>query len=294
MIETLTDWNTRLGYCSCCPMPECPQPLLSCEAKYGSIDRNDLLDEITYDVSGDYYDGDPHEYRSFRPAYTGGVSLDEITTIYLKNTWIYEELLNQDPHDLIVDCAGIVKTYTQYFGHGVGLSVRQTLTLSEPITKEELEDKALAKMDAEEWTTLSCSAVKVSNWPVYPPDWEACEPYERGITTFGANAGFRKIRFRFRIPHTHTGSKYYISYDIAEFPEEGDPSFFSEDNVIEWTGPGTGASSDPSWLTDWFEIDPPEVPGERRIVNIRYTCYAGTKFGSKPQVMGEALEIPPP
>jgi hypothetical protein len=104
-----------------------------------------------------------------------------------------------------------------------------------------------------------------------------------------------KIRHRFRIPTTHTGSYFKITYDIADFPEDGDPSFISQDNVIEWTGPGTGVQNDPSWLAgDWIEIDPPEVPGERRIVNIRYTCYAGTKFGSKPQVMGESLEIPPP
>lgn len=85
-----------------------------------------------------------------------------------------------------------------------------------------------------------------------------------------------------------------ITYDVAEFPTVGDPSFVSQDNVVEWTGPGTGSSSDPSWLTPWVEIDPPEVPGERRVVNIRYTCYTGTKYGSKPQVMGEALELPPP
>jgi hypothetical protein len=104
-----------------------------------------------------------------------------------------------------------------------------------------------------------------------------------------------KRRVRIRIPTTHTGSYFKITYDIAEFPGDGEPSFFSQDNVIEWTGPGTGDQDDPSWIAgDWIEIDPPEVPGERRIVNIRYTCYAGTKFGSKPQVMGEALEIPPP
>jgi hypothetical protein len=105
---------------------------------------------------------------------------------------------------------------------------------------------------------------------------------------------FAKLRFRFRIPNTHLGSKFTITYDIAEFPEDGDPSFVSEDNVVEWTGPGSGLSTDPSWLTDWIEIDPPEVPGERRVVNIRFTCYTGTKFGSKPQVTGEAFEPPAP
>ena len=106
---------------------------------------------------------------------------------------------------------------------------------------------------------------------------------------------YRKIRFRFRIPHTHLGSKFTITYDIAEFPEDGDPFFVSQDNVVEWTGPGTGDQDDPSWLAgDWVELDPPDVPGERRIVNKRFTCYTGTLYGVKPQVFGEALEIPPP
>lgn len=111
---------------------------------------------------------------------------------------------------------------------------------------------------------------------------------------FAENATAAKGRFRFRIPTTHLGTKFTITYDVGEFPTGGDPSFVSQDNVVEWTGPGTGASSDPSWLTPWVEIDPPEVPGERRVVNIRFTCYTGTKYGSKPQVMGEALELPPP
>jgi hypothetical protein len=41
-------------------------------------------------------------------------------------------------------------------------------------------------------------------------------------------------------------------------------------------------------LTDWVVIDPPETSGERRIVNVRYTCYSGAKYGVKPQIMGEA------
>jgi hypothetical protein len=89
------------------------------------------------------------------------------------------------------------------------------------------------------------------------------------------------------------GSKLTITYDIAEFPDDGDPSFFSQDNVIEWIGPGVGDQFDPSWITDSIQIDPPEVPGQRRVVNIRWTSYTGTKFGSKPRVMGEAFEPPP-
>ena len=34
MIETLQDWNTRLGYCGCCPMPTCPIPVVVAEYKH--------------------------------------------------------------------------------------------------------------------------------------------------------------------------------------------------------------------------------------------------------------------
>lgn len=32
-IEYQQDWNTRLGYCGCCPMPLCPPPTILCEKK---------------------------------------------------------------------------------------------------------------------------------------------------------------------------------------------------------------------------------------------------------------------
>jgi hypothetical protein len=31
-IDTLSDWNTRLGYCGCCAMPSCPVPTQECES----------------------------------------------------------------------------------------------------------------------------------------------------------------------------------------------------------------------------------------------------------------------
>lgn len=123
----------------------------------------------------------------------------------------------------------------------------------------------------------------------YSPEFTCAASLE--IETPGTLLGIQAtaLRVRFRIPITHTGSKFFFTYDIAEFPTAGDPSFVSQDNVAEWTGPGTGSSSDPSWLTDWVVIDPPEVSGERRVVNVRYTCYSGAKYGAKPQLVGEAF-----
>jgi len=102
----------------------------------------------------------------------------------------------------------------------------------------------------------------------------------------------KSYRFRFKIPSSHTGTFFKITYDIAEFPTDLlVPAFYvSEDNVIEWTGRGDPEDpEDASWLTDWVEMEPPDESGERRVVNIRYTCYRETKYGVKPQITGESF-----
>jgi hypothetical protein len=100
-------------------------------------------------------------------------------------------------------------------------------------------------------------------------------------------------RFRFIVPITHLGTYYKIIYDIAEFPTSGDPSFISQDAVVEWTGPGTGVWNDPSWLTPWVEIEPSNsVIGERRVVNVRYQCLHNSVFPFPPGATGETLIIP--
>lgn len=303
-IQTLQQWNESLGMCGCCPMPVCPAPELICSAKYAAISRSDTWDGITYDASGDLFAGDPFEFRAFHPAWTDDGSLDEVPNIYRKRTVTYEEETRPtnafDPLPNTAECSATVKTTTTYHYGGGGVPVtisRYTETLSEPLTKAELAAMAVAKMEEDDWSTaggITCRALTGMIWTGYPPGWEACGFISWAITAFDATATSIALRFRFRIPNAHLGSKFTITYDIAEFPEEGDPSFVSQDNVIEWVGPGTGGEDAPSWLTDWVEIDPPEAPGQRRIVNIRYTCYSGAKYGGKPQVMGEGLEIPPP
>lgn len=101
-------------------------------------------------------------------------------------------------------------------------------------------------------------------------------------------------RFRFQIPTAHLGNKFRITYDVVESPDDGNQSFFSQNNVIEWSGPGTGSASNPSWFTQWIELDPPDDPGTLRIENIRYTCYGGQKYGVKPQLQGLPFQLPPP
>lgn len=263
------------------------------------MDRSDTFDGITYEN-----DGFLGEFAVFHPIFTAAwVDGEEAGTIYRKLTFSqssvdeeYEEFLEDS-----VECTDTIKTQITYLYAGSFVTiVTNTYVLSDPITKAEFLSLTEAEMEADDWTASTstgdyiCSSFLTETWATYPYNEDPCTFYTVGVTTFGAVAALRKKRIRFRIPIAHTGSKFYITYDIAEFPTDGDPSFVSQDNTLEWTGPGTGDQSDPSWLTDWVVVPPPEVAGERRVVNIRYTCYSGTKYGAKPQVMGEVLEIPPP
>jgi hypothetical protein len=107
-------------------------------------------------------------------------------------------------------------------------------------------------------------------------------------------------RFRWTIPDTWTGSYFKITWDILEEPDGWDDpsptvfrSFHLSDQTWEWTGPGDPEDA-ASWQSGWYVIEPPEVAGSRRVVNIRFECYRSPRFGNKPQVTGEAVELPDP
>lgn len=78
-------------------------------------------------------------------------------------------------------------------------------------------------------------------------------------------------------------------------------TFVSEDNVLTWTGPGSGAADDPSRFTNWVDLPPPDVSGienkqsvRHRVVNIRFSCRENWFIGEVPQVTGEAVNLPDP
>jgi hypothetical protein len=102
-----------------------------------------------------------------------------------------------------------------------------------------------------------------------------------------------KARFRWVIPDTWTGSYFKITWDVVFFPDdESTPTVVALDETWDdWTGPGDPEDAD-AWKSGWYEIDPPEETGETRIVNVRYECYRSTRLGIKPQITGEAYEIP--
>lgn len=157
-------------------------------------------------------------------------------------------------------------------------------------------------------------------------NWFVCDD---SVYTLPVWCYLQKWRYRWGVPDDFDGSYFKITWDILEEPfgwdrtindpgetlpdplPEGydtpeewwadhqvpdpdapDRTFFSEDNTWEWAGPGDPEDAD-SWLSEWYEIDPPDVPGERRVVNIRYECYR-SPYGQKPQVTGEAVTLPDP
>lgn len=101
------------------------------------------------------------------------------------------------------------------------------------------------------------------------------------------------------------GSYFKISWDLVFFPEGHDPEDpespqpekvggpDSPSETWTWVGPGDPEDDD-SWKGPWYVIDSPTEPGEVRRVNKRFECYNSTKFGNRPQVTGEAVELPNP
>ena len=190
-----------------------------------------------------------------------------------------------------------------------------TLTLGDSITQAALFAAAIADLAAKDWSSGTCMASSASNWPTIGEyDWTIdCENLyhaHNGISdwrSFPANflAQVRKIRFRWVVPQdwspiAQPGSYFKVTWDILEEPDGWDApsptvfrSFVATDQTWEWTGPGDPEDPD-SWKSGWYEIAPPSLPGTRRVVNIRFECYRSTRFGNKPQVTGEAVELPDP
>lgn len=181
-----------------------------------------------------------------------------------------------------------------------------TLTLGDSTTESALFAAAAAELAAETWVSGTCFSSASSNWPTIGEyDWtKTCEQLylDPDWRKFPPNfvAQLKAARFRWVVPDTFEGSYFKVTWDILEEPDGWDDpsptvfrSFVATDQTWEWTGPGDPEDPD-SWKSGWYEIDPPSVPGTRRVVNIRFECYRSTHFGNKPQVTGEAVELPDP
>lgn len=311
MIETLDDWNERLGFCGCCQMTACPDPSLVHNVKpqtYSALCGFPLFNETDWTIPCADYRSRSTSYVNHITSSTGGdytltqtasrptpgsCDITGVTSgsfVTVRGTLVSETY-----------AAGVwIKNYDYYIGGSFIRSYTDTRTYSPMIGEaalfDELNGDAQAQIDATDdtdWIVGGSGSLR-SHTSLFSaflnPACYLGNPQTEVIR-------LTPYRFRFKIPSSHTGTFFKITYDIAEFPTDPlvDDSFVSEDNVVEWTGPGDPEDSeDATWLTDWIEIDPPDVPGERRVVNIRFTCYQGTKYGVKPQTTGESFTPPTP
>lgn len=245
-----------------------------------------------------------------------GVSTTECTGT---GNYTYSATAYQDPAGILLGETTTICTTAPQDPSAVGSSCRftktcttgsstTTTTQTSPIINATFDDTTdeteyTESINWSDWLTVARSIGDA--WFSSSPEacWVSVGAYGIGSKTTvvvpisaGPNGslGLEYFRFRWKIPFTHSGTYYKITWDVAEFPIEGDPFYVSEDNVFEWTGPGTGSQSNPSWYSPWQYIEPPSAAGQRRFVNIRYTCYHGTKYGVKPQTAGESFTPPAP
>ena len=197
--------------------------------------------------------------------------------------------------------------------------------LFNPITKTELAAAAIADIPAD-WpeppTAAGCQASLSALWPLIqdlytgdPGAWPDCATGDLPIET-GATASATKVKVQFKVPITHTGTYFAVLFDVIEEPEGWDDtipdpeyvgpgpapqipkpgrplrSWFEQNVARNWTGPGTGDQDNPSWnMGAPYVIEPPSVPGVRRIVNRRFWCYPSSPYGFLPQITGEGVEL---
>lgn len=256
-IETLDEWNSALG--CCCGMPACPEPILEMMGVSGSLTVSFYSGHFT-DLAGTRYkvettthggcsyvvtDTLASYYSGFLP--DGTFSLDNLTTA------VTGSLSGWDSTTVTTKTAPI--TWADWI-----TGAKSLITAN------------FAAMDESDWGSAPLSYSQLSHPSAYSaPD-----------TSFAVAMLFN--RYRWRIPSSHLGSYFKLTWDVVFIPDAGAPAAVLTDETWEWTGPGTGAYDDPSWRSSWYALDPPSTPGKRKVVNVRFECYRGP-YGSKPQTI---------
>ena len=117
---------------------------------------------------------------------------------------------------------------------------------------------------------------------------------EEDAKTANIDLDLQTARYRWRIPATWPGSYFKITWQALTVPDAGAPTL-GEDQTWTWAGPGDPEDAEhESWFSPWYELAPPDVPGTRRVVNIRYECYRSARTGTCPQITGEGYALPAP
>lgn len=308
-IETLDDWNA-VSAC-CCPLPACPVLITEHQHKQASTDACFITPVVVSGVLFGYHHNYTHRYEaSWNTASFEGKSnwnetthqknFDEGTLScgltettfdyggdsgYAPGTFTYSDSYSGTPGGIFT------KTRTGTLipgslGPGRYGNSTEVTTWSNPVDYvTELTDQAALILASLAWISGDEPSSVVFQWL-------GGETIEHGPAYRGV---FVLSRFRWVVPNSWPGIYYKVTWDVIEEPNGWDDpsptvfrSFFLVDQTWEWTGPGDPGDAD-SWKSPWTELPIPEVPGSRRIVNIRFECWKSTKLGNKPQVIGEAV-----
>jgi hypothetical protein len=300
-IDTLDLWNSRLSACGCCQMPVCPTPVLICEVKTASADACGV---VMSPAGADCPDNckrwksrviTKHYTRTSTPI---GEWTTRSTTLFTRDaegncdSATTDEVIDGEVGDdafgtrtdFTAGWAGSTYTADETFVNG---TIHTEAAFTDPETLATLGAVVDAKIADLDWESGGCAAVlAVSSYSCAgSADLEPECPSSLTKTLF---------RYRFQIPSSHTGSYFKIEADEVLYPadweeEGGTLRSIVNEQSIEWTGPGSGEPDDPSWFTDWIEVDAPTDPGSIQIRNIAFTCYHGTHHGAKPQYTGDTF-----
>jgi hypothetical protein len=287
IVETVEDWNLVLEGCGCCEMPSCPVPTRECESRtisngdcsQGLIEDEDPPDGVFYGCWVTWA----------RPSGDDG---DLIPAVYRKSTFT-GEIGDYVGGDITYSCGQ--QTATASFDGG-----SWSITISESLTYSQFFDSLLATIEEEEWNESgSCVSSLSVGWPTIGSyDWDIeCEVLwlshisSSNPRNFNLSSSLTASRFKWVIPDTWTGSYFKITWDevfVAADPEAGNLLIARRSWI--WDGPGDPEDEE-TWKSDWYELTPPNEPGEVRVGNILFECYKSAKFGTRPQTTGEAYEI---
>jgi len=275
-IETLEDWNGRLDDCGCCRMPACPEPELECESMSGA--------GFLSGYGGTYGFNEDDAYLKTRYSYKAGGWI-----LYTLSGAVRADLGNKD---VMAEISVDVTT-------GGDLTGGQTaITYEEPVSVATARSTSYAAMlGALDFTNPQfskgsyCQAYRIHQIP-----WHG----EGAYLSFACLL-VQFVRYRWKIPTDFTGSHFKITWDEVFFPPGYDPenpngpqpSPVNRDLTATWTGPGNPQVATSWEASSWRALNPLAQPGEIRLVNIRFECYR-TPYGNKPQVTGEAVDLPDP
>jgi hypothetical protein len=255
-LETLDEWNVRLGQCGCCNMPYCTSDNLRVLTQAKGAQTFLKYSQL----SGGIF------YRDRRRTYAGGG--------YDISRWSSDfEVIGVPYTNPTYD---VVSTVPPLTGGVISTTYENEITPAQITTIRNAS------------FTAAYSALDWSVGVVFNNITKSSGRIEYDGTQL---LSLDFLRFRFRIDPDFEGSYFKFTYDIEFFPEGGGASsMYLEDQVVEWSGPGSGGESDPSWIAPaglWIEIPPPDWPGTNRIVHIRFSCYRGNFYGVLPQVIAE-------